>query len=188
MPGRPHRRREPTPAVPPELRDHPQYEVLRELGRGGMGVVYLARNKLMDRPEVLKVVNKAPARPARRRPSASCREIRSAARLSHPNIVTAYSGLAGWAICWCSPWSMSRARTWPRWSRRSGPLPVANACYYAQQAALGLQHAFEQGHGPPRHQAAEPDPGPARARSTSSRCSTSAWPRRRARGSRTTAA
>ena len=27
---------------------------------------------------------------------------------------------------------------------RDGPLPVANACYYVQQAALGLQHAFEK--------------------------------------------
>ena len=42
-----------------ELANTPQYEVLRELGRGGMGVVYLARNKLMDRLEVLKVVNRA---------------------------------------------------------------------------------------------------------------------------------
>src|SRR6202011_2705899 len=43
--------------VPQELANHAQYEVLRELGRGGMGVVYLARNRLMDRLEVLKVIN-----------------------------------------------------------------------------------------------------------------------------------
>jgi serine/threonine protein kinase len=42
--------------LPAELRDHPTYEVQRELGRGGMGVVYLARNKVMNRLEVLKVL------------------------------------------------------------------------------------------------------------------------------------
>src|SRR5262249_60455532 len=72
------------PAILPELRHHPQYEVVRELGRGGMGVVYLARNKLMDRPEVLKVVGKhllnSPGAAERFQ-----REIRSAARLSHPH-------------------------------------------------------------------------------------------------------
>jgi len=35
----------------------PDHEVLKELGRGGMGVVYLATNKVMGRNEVLKVVN-----------------------------------------------------------------------------------------------------------------------------------
>jgi hypothetical protein len=43
-------------SLPQGLSDHPDYEVIRELGQGGMGVVYLARNKLMDRLEVLKVV------------------------------------------------------------------------------------------------------------------------------------
>ena len=78
--------------LPPELAEHPQYEVLRELGRGGMGVVYLAKNKLMDRLEVLKVVNKAlldhPGAVER-----FLREIRSAAKLNHANVVAAYSAL-----------------------------------------------------------------------------------------------
>src|SRR5690349_12259828 len=74
--------------LPKELADHPQYEVVRELGRGGMGVVYLARNRLMERPEVLKVVNRS----LLDHPEAAerfLREVRSAARLSHRNIVTA---------------------------------------------------------------------------------------------------
>ncbi len=51
---------EPAPlaGLPPELASNTQYQVQRELGRGGMGVVYLAKNLLMDRLEVLKVVGK----------------------------------------------------------------------------------------------------------------------------------
>src|SRR5262249_51792055 len=52
-----------TPAhldLPTELQDHPDYEVLRELGRGGTGVVYLARHRLIGRLEVLKVLHRGP--------------------------------------------------------------------------------------------------------------------------------
>src|SRR5207249_7781048 len=76
--------------LPPELADHPQFEVLRELGRGGMGVVYLARNRLMGRLEVLKVVNREVLDRAGGK-ERFLREIQSAARLGHPHVVTAYS-------------------------------------------------------------------------------------------------
>ena len=44
-----------------------------------------------------------------------------------------------------SSWSTSRAPTWPGSSSERGPLPVAAACDYVRQAALGLQHAHERG-------------------------------------------
>jgi WD40 repeat protein len=131
------------PAIPPELRDHPDYEVVRELGRGGMGVVYLARNKRMDRLEVLKVVN----RQLLGSPDAAerfLREIRSAARLSHKNIVTAYAApQAGELLLFAMEYVPGEDLADVVQAR--GPLPVVNACYYAHQVALGLQHAHEKG-------------------------------------------
>jgi serine/threonine protein kinase len=131
------------PGLPPELADHAQYEVIRELGRGGMGVVYLARNKLMDRLEVLKVVSKSLLG---RQEAAErfLREIRSAAKLSHTNIVTAYSALQiGDLLVFGMEYV--KGDDLAKVVKAHGPPPVAFACYYIQQAALGLQHAFEKG-------------------------------------------
>jgi serine/threonine protein kinase len=128
--------------LPPELVKNPQYEVLRELGRGGMGVVYLAKNKLMDRLEVLKVVNKA----LLDRPGSVerfLREIRSAAKLNHVNVVAAYSAVqSGDLLAFAMEYV--EGEDLARLVQTTGPLPVVNACHYVQQAALGLQHAFEK--------------------------------------------
>jgi len=45
-------------AMPPGLADHPDYDVIKELGRGRMGVVYLAHNRHRGRNEALKVMSR----------------------------------------------------------------------------------------------------------------------------------
>ena len=106
-----------------------------------MGVVYLAQNKLMGRPEVLKVVSGHLVN----RPGVLDRflaEIRSAAQLEHTNVVTAYSALRlGESVVLAMQYVEGLDLAQLVDSR--GPLPVPHACNYAHQAALGLQHAHD---------------------------------------------
>jgi serine/threonine protein kinase len=129
--------------LPPELANHPRYRVLQELGAGGMGVVYKAEHQLMERPVALKVINRRltdeAAAVERFR-----REVRSAARLCHPNIVTAYDAeQAGDVQLFVM--EFVEGVSLDRLIARQGPLPVMQACDYVRQAAQGLQHAFERG-------------------------------------------
>ncbi len=65
------------------------YTIVGEIGRGGMAVVYRARQAGLDRDVALKVLHDAPegGAPARDRVERFLREARAAAKLSHPNIV-----------------------------------------------------------------------------------------------------
>jgi serine/threonine protein kinase/formylglycine-generating enzyme required for sulfatase activity len=109
-----------------------------------MGVVYLAHNVLMNRPEVLKVVHRTLLD---RQPEAAerfLREIRAVARLRHENVVQAYSAVqAGDALVLAMEYV--EGEDLGKVVRREGPLPMARACRYVAQAAAGLQHAHEQG-------------------------------------------
>jgi serine/threonine protein kinase len=131
------------PDLPADLANTLQYHVVRELGRGGMGVVYLAKNVLLDRLEVLKVVSKtllhAPG--ARER---FLREIRSAAKLSHHNVVKAHSALLlGDLLVFAM--EHVEGEDLAKVVKQNGPLSVQRGCFYLHQAALGLQHAHEHG-------------------------------------------
>ena len=132
-----------SPSAPPELANHPDFELVKELGQGGMGTVYLARNRMMDRLEVLKVISTA----LLDRPGALERfqqEIRSAAKLNHPNIVAAHSvSRPGNLLVFAMEYV--RGQDLAQVVKARGPLPVANAAFYAHQVALGLQHAHEKG-------------------------------------------
>ncbi|MGH7590114.1 MAG: protein kinase domain-containing protein, partial [Gemmatimonadales bacterium] len=69
----------PTPSLPP------RFAVERELGRGGMGVVLLAKDETLGRPVAIKVLTPEVSRALG--PERFAREIRLTAQLVHPNIV-----------------------------------------------------------------------------------------------------
>jgi tRNA A-37 threonylcarbamoyl transferase component Bud32 len=88
---------QPHPALPPEeLAPHfPQLEILECLGRGGMGVVYKARQKTLNRFVALKLLAPERVREAKFA-ERFAREAQALAALNHPNIVTIHDfGQAG---------------------------------------------------------------------------------------------
>ena len=71
-------------------------------------------------------------------------EVQAAARLAHPNIVTAYDADQEGDVHFLVM-EFVEGTTLDRLVQEQGPLPVADACDYIMQAAQGLQHAFERG-------------------------------------------
>ena len=108
-----------------------------------MGGVYKARHKRMDRIVALKILRRRP--PGRRRPSsASSARSKAAARLCHPNIVTAYDAdeADGRAL---PGHGVRRGQDLAAIVKKHGPLPVAKAVDYILQAARGLEYAHRAG-------------------------------------------
>jgi WD40 repeat protein len=129
--------------VPPELASHPRYRVLRLLGRGGMGAVYLAEHLRMGRLVALKVIN----HDVWRQPGALARfqqEVRAAARLDHPNIVAAHDADQAGDLHFLVMEHVE-GQNLADYLAVQGRLPVVEACDAAWQAALGLQHAHACG-------------------------------------------
>ena len=141
--GSPGPARPPANTLPPALADHPDYEVIRVLGRGGMGVVYLVENKLMGRKEVLKVVGSH----LLNRPGIEerfLREIRSAAKLQHTNIVTAYRAMRiresiVFAMEYVDGLDLAKL------VKSKGPLPVAHACNFVTRRLWASSTPHEHG-------------------------------------------
>jgi serine/threonine protein kinase len=131
------------PDAPRELVEHPRYRLQGFLAAGGMGMVFKAEHRLMRRPVALKVIHPH----LLNRPAAVerfHREVRAAARLAHPNIVTALDAEQAGAVHFLVM-EYVEGETLDRIVDRRGPLPVTEACACVWQAALGLQHAHEQG-------------------------------------------
>ena len=119
-----------------------RYRILKELGRGGMGIVYHAEDVLLQRPVAYKVVPDA----IREDPKALenfLREARIAASLQHPNIVTIYdAGQAADEIYIAMEYVEGRSLQQVLDQVSTLPLPQALAIF--RQACLGLAHAHGQ--------------------------------------------
>jgi TolB-like protein/tetratricopeptide (TPR) repeat protein len=115
-----------------------RYTFERELGRGGMAVVYLAHDRRHDRPVALKVL--LPELAASLGPERFQREIRFAARLQHPHILTVLdSGEAAGQLWFTMPFvegESLRGRL-----RRERQLAIEDALRIAIETARALDHA-----------------------------------------------
>ena len=117
------------------------YEITRPLGRGGMGMVFLAQDTTLHRPVALKVLLTTGDEDASR--NDLLREARNASALNHPNICTIYEvGRAdGWAFI-----AMEYVDGQPLSDRIAGsPLPVADVVRYGIEAADALAYAHDHG-------------------------------------------
>lgn len=119
-----------------------RYDLVRLLGQGGMGEVYLANDKLLGRTVALKLPKLAPDRPAQR--ERFLREARASAPLAHPNICPVHDvgeedGRPYLTMAYVEGIALS-ARL-----RAEGPLPPREAARLVGGIALAMKHAHTQG-------------------------------------------
>jgi serine/threonine-protein kinase len=129
------------PPAPPAVTPIPGYEVLGELGRGGMGVVYKARHFKLDRLVALKMIlasgHAGAAELARFQT-----EAHAVARLQHPNVVQVYEvgeheGKPFLALEFCPGGSLAQ-------KLNHTPLPPRDAAALVETLARAMQAAHER--------------------------------------------
>jgi WD40 repeat protein/tRNA A-37 threonylcarbamoyl transferase component Bud32 len=129
-------------SIPKLLVDHNRYRVIRLIGRGGMGYVWLAEHLVLRRLVALKVL-RSDWMEKKSTVERFDREIRAAARLSHPNVATVHDaeqiGDSHVLVMeYVDGQSLADIVS-------QGPLPALDACRVIRDAAKGLAHAHAAG-------------------------------------------
>jgi len=120
-----------------------EYSLEREIGRGGMGIVYLARDVALDRPVAIKILPPALATNPDTR-ARFLREARTAAQLSHPNVVPIHraderAGFAFFVMAWVDGETLGER------IHRRGPLSPPVAAKILREVAWALAYANSRG-------------------------------------------
>jgi serine/threonine-protein kinase len=129
--------------IPKGLQGHHRYRVLSLVGHGGMGAVYKAEHRKMERLVALKVINQQ----LLANPQAVerfSREVRAVSKLSHPNIVLVHDADEAGSLHFLVMEFVDGVSL-DRVVAHNGPLTPAQAANFIAQAARGLQHAHEMG-------------------------------------------
>jgi CHASE1-domain containing sensor protein len=118
-----------------------QYRLLRKLGAGGMGTVYVAEHAMLRRPTAVKLVtNATPESQARFE-----REVKLTSQLSHPNTIAIYDygrtpdGVFYYAMEYLRGVDLGRL------AHHHAPLPVARCLHIVHQIAAALAEAHDRG-------------------------------------------
>ena len=120
-----------------------RYSLERELARGGMGVVYLAREVRLDRPVAIKLLPPSKASDPKLR-ERFLREARTAAKLSHPNIIPIHAveeigEFVFFAMAYIEGETLTERE------RRGGPLGPSHGSRLLRDVAWALAYAHTQG-------------------------------------------
>jgi serine/threonine protein kinase len=118
-----------------------RYEITRLLGRGGMAVVFLAQDLVLERQVAIKVLPPDMTRDSQL-VTRFQQEAKTAAKLDHPNIIPIYrveseQGLVYIVMKYVSGQSLEELLA-------KGPLPIARARHVLREAALALGHAHRR--------------------------------------------
>ncbi|MBL8891512.1 MAG: protein kinase [Planctomycetaceae bacterium] len=132
-----------SPLDAPDVHQLGDYLITGTIGRGGMGHVYRAVHKIMGRVVAIKTMQKARANdlPARRRFE---REVQVLAKLSHPNIVTAFDAREHDDVLYLVT-ELIEGEDLAKLVARKGRLRPREAMFFIWQAAKGLAYAHQQG-------------------------------------------
>jgi eukaryotic-like serine/threonine-protein kinase len=122
-----------------------RYRLVSPVGRGAMGVVWRARDELLDRDVAVKEVQIAETLTAPERENAyqrTLREAKTAARLSHPGVVSVYDVASDQGRPWIVM-ELVNARSLDQVLTADGPLPARQTAEIGRQllAALSVAHA-----------------------------------------------
>ncbi len=121
--------------------DH--FEILGELGRGGFGVVYEARDRRLGRLVAFKAIRPGPPEEGPQRAEWLAREAEAAARLDHPNIVTVHDVGTGEAGPYIVMERLHGETLRERLDR--GTVPSSEAYRIIREVARGVAHAHACG-------------------------------------------
>jgi serine/threonine-protein kinase len=122
-----------------------RFEILAEIGRGAMGIVYKAKDPMLERTVAIKTINMGADRDgAEMYEKRFYQEARAAGGLNHPNIVTVYDIGKTESVCYMAMEFIEGAEL--RTLLLPGkPLPVQRTLSIAAQVAEGLAYAHERG-------------------------------------------
>ncbi|HEX5337201.1 MAG TPA: serine/threonine-protein kinase [Gallionella sp.] len=120
-----------------------RYEIIRELGQGAMGIVYEAKDPLIDRVVAIKTINLGLAQEEKEEYEGRFyQEAKAAGRLNHPNIVTIYDVGKSGDIAYIAM-EFLQGRELRDIMKDGGLLPVDQVLDIVAQVASGLAYAHE---------------------------------------------